>query len=132
MKKLLVFFCTTLCALLLWLSSSAQVGNQDRPPMTEAPGLKAISANYGISFLSINAGGGPMESANYQASITMGQSAIGESYSANYRASLGYWHKEAGISQVPVSSKIGVVVLVMILLVSSAYLLAHRKGRFAQ
>jgi hypothetical protein len=131
MKKLLVFFCTTLCALLFWLSSSAQVGSQDRSPMTEAERLKAMSPNYGISWLSINAGGGPMESANYQASITIGQSAIGESYSTNYRTSLGYWHKEAEISQVPVSSKVGAIVLVLILLVSSTYLLAHRKRRFA-
>ena len=59
------------------------------------PPLTATSADYAITWQSVNAGGGRANSASYEANSTAGQAAIGEASSTNYGVGAGYWYGTA-------------------------------------
>lgn len=52
----------------------------------------SASANYQMTWFSVNSGGGPTASANYQTDLTIGQAAVGTTGSANYTVGQGFWY----------------------------------------
>ena len=72
--KIVVLMVVLLCGLVLVSTSSAM-----------------SSAQYGIDWRVVGAGGSPMRSATYGLGGTAGQPAAGHSHSAGYLLCAGYW-----------------------------------------